>query len=111
VLADASVKDTGFALLTWADYKTGANIHPGIPLLMRVTGIRADKTVRLALAQIRDWGFIWRYLEGSKADYIKKPDGTKERPNDEYRLTFPEDITAIPMMCPKWELPAECACG
>lgn len=104
VLAEPSVKLTGFALLTWADYKTGAGIRPGNPLLMRVTGIRSDRTVRDALMLMRDeWGLIWRYREGSKSGRRKEP--------DEYRLTFPGEIDSIPMMDPDWRLPDEDACG
>lgn len=110
VIADPSVKNTGFALLTWADWKTGANIHPGNPLLMRVTGIKGDKTVRDALKIIRDWGFIWRYLEASKAEYIMTKKGVRVKPSDEYRLTFPDDISGIPMLDPDWEQDGD-ACG
>jgi len=111
VQADPSVKVTGFALLIWADYKSGANIRPGNSLLMRVTGIRSDKTVRDALGKMRDdWGLIWRYREGSKAAYIVKPDGTKVRPADEYRLTFPDDISGIPLMDPDWLVPDDPPC-
>jgi len=110
VLAEPSVKLTGFALLTWADYRTGAEIRPGAPLLMRVTGIGSRTTIAKALEQIRDWGLIWRYLEGSKAPFYFADDGTRKRPPDEYRLTFPDDSRAIPMMSPDWKLPGE-ACG
>jgi hypothetical protein len=103
VLADPSVKNTGFALLTWADYGTGAGIHPGVGRLMQVTGIKGDHTVRNALKQMRDWGFIWRYLEGSKAPFIVTRNGGRKRPADEYRLTFPGDISRIPMLSPDWE--------
>lgn len=96
VLADPSVKLTGFAMASFADYKNGSEIRPGCDLLMRVTGIRGDKTVRLALAQIRDWGLIWRYAEGRKSG--------RAGIADIYRLTFPEDISGIPMMDPEWDL-------
>lgn len=99
VLADAPVKNVGFALAARADYKTGANIHPGCELLMLMTGIKSDKTVRVALEQIREWGFAWRYMEGSKAPFVMTKRG-KKRPSDEYRLTFPADISAIPMLSP-----------
>lgn len=96
VLADPSVKLTGFAVASFADYKNGSEIRPGNELLMRVTGIRGDKTIRAALAQIRDWGFIWRYSEG-------KLQGRRGMA-DIYRLTFPDDVSGIPMMDPEWDL-------
>jgi hypothetical protein len=46
VLADAPVKNVGSMLAARADYRTGANSHPGIELLMLMTGIKSDKTVR-----------------------------------------------------------------
>lgn len=103
VLADPSVKVTGFALLIWADWETGARIHPGNERLMKVTGIKGDKTVRDALRQIREWGLIWRYLEGPKAPFVVTRSGVRKRPSDEYRLTFPDDPGAIPMLPPDWE--------
>ena len=101
VLADPSVKLTGFALLTWADYRTGADIRPGIPKLMRVTGIGSKTTATGALTRIREWGLVWRYREGN----------ARRKESDEYRLTFPDDITPIPLMCPRLEPPGECTCG
>jgi hypothetical protein len=101
VLADRPVKEVGFSLLTWAGYADGANIRPGYPLLMRVTGIGSKTTVSTALGQIRDFGFIWKYREGN----------ARRKESDEYRLTFPDDISAIPMMCPEWHLPESCTCG
>jgi hypothetical protein len=103
-IADPSVKLTGFAVASFADYRTGARIHPGVPLLMKVTGLRSDKSVRDALKLMRDdWGLIWRYAEGSKRGRAKE--------SDEYRLTFPDDITVIPLMDPDWEMPDPDGCG
>lgn len=96
VIADPSVKSVGMACQAWADYRTGANIRPGCELLMKATGIKGDKTIRNALAQVREWGLMWRYHEGRsgiKGDF------------DIYRLTFPDDISAIPMWSPDWEPP------
>lgn len=95
VIADPSVKCVGAFCASFADYKDGSEIRPGVPLLMKVTGIRGDKTVRSALSQIRDWGLMWRYIEGSKNGRAAK--------KDVYRLTFPGDISGIPMMSPDWE--------
>jgi hypothetical protein len=100
VQAAPSVKLTGFALLTWADYRTGANIRPGYPLLMRVTGIGSKTTISTALGQMSDWGFIWKYKEANRK--LKTP--------DEYRLTWPEITDGIPMLDPDWKLPGD-ACG
>jgi hypothetical protein len=99
VLADAPVKNVGYVLAARADYKTGADIHPGIPLLMKMSGIKSDKTVREALKRIREMGFAWRYLEGSTAPFIVTRKG-RVRPSDEYRLTWPDDISSIPMLSP-----------
>lgn len=100
VLADPSVKNVGFAMASFADWETGAHIYPGTELLMLVTGIKGDHTVRNALRQIRDWGLAWRYLEGSKAPFVMTKKGVKKRPSDEYRLTFPDDPSGIPMLSP-----------
>lgn len=100
VIAAPSVKLTGFALLTWADYGDGANIRPGFALLMRVTGIGSKTTVSAALGQISEWGFIWKYREANRR--LKLP--------DEYRLTWPDNIEGIPMLDPDWQLPGN-ACG
>lgn len=103
VIAPPSVKLTGFALLTWADYADGANIRPGYPLLMRVTGIGSKTTISTALTQISEWGFIWKYKEANRR--LKTP--------DEYRLTWSnvaEVLESIPMLPPDWKLPDE-TCG
>jgi hypothetical protein len=98
VIAPSSVKLTGFALLTWADYSDGANIRPGYPLLMRVTGIGSRTTVSNALSQMDEWGFIWKYKEANRR--LKTP--------DEYRLTWstiPAVLESIPMLDPDWQEP------
>jgi len=97
VLAGPPVKAVGFALLTWADYSTGVNIRPGYLLLMRVTGIGSKTTVSAALAEIRDLGFIWCYRKGN----------ARRKESDEYRLTFPGDISIVPMMDPEWRSPGD----
>ena len=99
VMAMPATKCTGYSLLCWADYRTGAGIRPGVRLIMRATGIRSETTVGAALRQMREWGLIWRYVEGSKSG--RKGD------EDEYRLTFPDDITVIPMWSPDWEGPVD----
>lgn len=101
VISTTSVKSVGFACAAFADYETGAEIHPGIPLLMKVCGGRGDapmgnKTVGEALELIRDWGLLWRYLEGSK--------NGRNGNSDVYRLTFPDDVlTRVPMLGPDWK--------
>jgi hypothetical protein len=99
VLDESPVKNVGYCLAARADYKTGADIHPGTELLMKMSGIKSDKTVREALKRIREMGFAWRYLEGSKAPFIVTRKG-RIRPSDEYRLTWPDDISGIPMLNP-----------
>jgi hypothetical protein len=102
VIAQPSVKNVGAWCAHFADYGDGAEIRPGIPLLMKVTGLKSNKTVQDALEQMRDWKLIWRYIEGSKNGRGGK--------NDVYRLTFPDDPSAIPLMSPDWETP-DSACG
>jgi len=99
VIANPSVKNTGFALLVWAGWKDGAKIRPGTWRLMRATGIRSDTTIRGALRQMRDWGLIWRYYEAATSGIADDA--------DEYRLTFPDDITGIPLYSPDWEPPVD----
>jgi hypothetical protein len=95
VVASSSVKCVGFACAAFADYETGAEIHPGIPLLMKVCGGMGNKTVGDALRTIRGWDLMWRYLEGSK--------NGRSGNADMYRLTIPEDILArVPMLDPDW---------
>jgi hypothetical protein len=69
---------------------------------MRATGL-SDKSVRDALKQMRQWGLVWRYYEAAKSGM---PDDA-----DAYRLTFPADISAIPMWSPDWDEPPLAACG
>jgi hypothetical protein len=97
IIAEPSVKSVGAWCAHFADYGDGSEIRPGVPLLMKVTGIKGDKTVRSALAQIRDLELIWRYMEGSKNGRAAK--------KDVYRLTFPEDISGLPLMSPDWDEP------
>ena len=95
VIASPSVKCVGFACASFADYETGADIHPGIPLLMKICGGMGNKTVGDALKIIRGWDLIWRYLEGSK--------NGRSGNSDMYRLTIPEDILGrVPMLDPDW---------
>lgn len=102
VMALPSVKNVGAWCAHFADYRTGANIRPGIPLLMKVSG-HANKAVGDALRQMREWDLLWRYYEAARSGI---PDDA-----DAYRLTFPDDISAIPMLSPDWEAPEPAACG
>jgi hypothetical protein len=103
VIATPAVKCTGYALLVWAGWKDGTEIRPGEWRIMRATGIRSGTTIRAALAQMRDWGLIWRYYEARLSGI--------EGDADAYRLTFPDDISAIPMYSPEWEEPPLATCG
>lgn len=95
VIATPAVKCTGYACADWADYKDGSNIKPGIALLQMACGIKSDTTVRNALKLMRDQGLIWRYHEARLSGL--------EGDSDIYRLTFPGDISAIPMYSPDWD--------
>lgn len=97
VIATPSVKLVGYACADWADWKTGANVKPGVRLLIAATGIRSEVTVRNALRQMRDWGLMWRYHEARLSGV--------EGDSDIHRLTFPDDISAIPMYSPDWKEP------
>lgn len=103
VVASPSVKLVGFACASWADWEDGAEVRPGNAVLGLACGAMSKKTVIGALAQIRDWGLIWRYLEGSK--------NGRAALSDVYRLTFPDDISGIPMYSPEWKPPVLAACG
>lgn len=102
VIAPPSVKLIGFACASWADWEDGAEIHPGNAVLGMACGGMHKGTVIPALAQIRDWGLMWRYSEGSKKG--------RAALSDVYRLTFPADASAIPMRPPDWDRP-DSACG
>jgi hypothetical protein len=97
-----SVKTVGFACAAFADYKSGGDIWAGIPLFQAVTGL-SNKPVGDALALMRDWGLLWRYYEAAKSGI--------EGDADCHRLTFPDDISGIPMLSPDWVPPALAACG
>lgn len=95
VIASTPTKAVGYAVARFAGWKDGASIRPGNPILARICGC-SDKSVRVALGQMRDWGLLWRYHKG-----MRQGDA------DTYRLTFPDDaLTRIPLLEPDWELPA-----
>lgn len=99
VIGPASLKNVGAWCAHFADYRTGAEVRPGIPLLMKVCGGMGNKTVGDALKQMREWEVLWRYIEGSK--------NGREGNVDVHRLTFPADISVIPMLGPDWGEPVE----
>lgn len=99
VITTSSIKCVGMACAAFADYDTGAEIHPGNAVLGLVCGGMTKKTVIGSLAQIRQWGLMWRYTEGSKAG--------RAGMSDVYRLTIPEDIfERVPMLDPEWRFPS-----
>lgn len=94
VIAPQSVKSVGMACAAFADYETGAEIHPGIPLLMKACGIGSNTTVVNSLAQMREWELVWCYAKGN----------ARRGESDMYRLTFPDDILVrVPMLGPDWK--------
>jgi hypothetical protein len=101
VIAPPSVKSVGAWCAHFADYSSGADIWPGVDIFQKVTGL-SDKPVRDALKLMRSWGLIWRY-------YSARESGI-EGDADIHRLTFPDDISAIPMLSPDWDAPLA-ACG
>ena len=99
VIAPPSVKLTGVMAAHFADYSTGADIRPGNEILSAVCGYDT-RTVLKALAQIRDWGLIWRYSEGRLQG--------RRGMADVYRLTIPEDaIGRIPLLNPAYSRPVD----
>ncbi len=91
VEAKPPVKVVGYVLCTrFADWGDGTEIRPGTRQLARITQ-QTDRTVIGALDQIRKWGLIWRYVEGSKQG--------RRGIADVYRLTVPSDlITRVPLI-------------
>lgn len=95
VITSTPTKAVGYAVARFAGWTDGANVRPGNPILARMCGC-SDKSVRVALGQMREWGLLWRYHKG-----MRQGDA------DTYRLTFPDDALArIPLLDPDWELPA-----
>ena len=100
VIAPPSVKLTGVMAAYFADYSTGAGIRPGNEILAAVSGQLDKRTVMKALAQIREWGLIWRYSEGRLQG--------RRGMADVYRLTIPENALAmIPMLDPDYRHPVD----
>lgn len=94
IITTTPTKAVGYAIARFAGWTDGANVRPGNPILARMCGC-SDKSVRVALGQMREWGLLWRYHKG-----------TKQGDADTYRLTFPDDALArIPLLTPEWELP------
>lgn len=90
VAAKPPVKVVGYALLKFADYWDGADIFPGEEALAAMTQ-QTTRTVRKALAEMREWGLIWRYVEGSAHG--------RQGVADAYRLTVPDDLaTCVPLI-------------
>jgi hypothetical protein len=97
VKAKPPIKVVGYVLLEYADYWDGADIRPGEPLIALKTD-QSERTVGKALAQMRAWGLIWRYVEGSSQG--------RRRIADEYRFTIPDDlVTRVPLIIAVAKLP------
>jgi hypothetical protein len=94
VITTTPTKAVGYAVARFAGWDNGGNIRPGNAILGRMCSC-SDKSVRVALGQMREWGLLWRYHKG-----------TRQGDADVYRLTFPDDALArIPLLDPDWELP------
>jgi hypothetical protein len=95
VITTTPTKAVGYAVARFAGWTDGANIRPGNAILARMCGC-SDKSVRVALGQMREWGLLLRYHKG-----------TRQGDADMYRLTLPDDALArVPLLDPDWELPA-----
>ena len=101
VRAHPSVKLVGtIAAAYFANYDDGAGIYPGTVKLAAACGEMSERTVKQALAQIRGWGLMWRYVEGSKHG--------RRGVADTYRLTIPADVLArVPMLTPGLKRPEQ----
>lgn len=100
VRATAQVKNVGWACAYFADYGDGSNVRPGTETLAAVCSAASESTIIKALATIRGWGLMWRYLEGKKQG--------RRGVADEYRLTIPDDILArVPMLGPDYRIPVD----
>ncbi|MEU8381728.1 hypothetical protein [Streptosporangium sp. NPDC048865] len=81
--------------LTAANYasRDGSDVRPGEKLLVKDTGLGA-RTVRDALAKLREVGLLYRVFEGAAS-------GSAELA-DEYQLTYPDDLESrVAMWDPK----------
>lgn len=83
-----------------ADYASpdGTRIHPGTDRLTRVTEL-SDRSVRTALAKLREAGLVERLVEGSK--------NGRRGLADEYRLTIPDDLVERVQMLDPDEKPVD----
>jgi hypothetical protein len=88
VVASPAVKNVGMWVAWHTTWETGADIHPGNDLLAAESGL-TDRHVATVLKQLRDWGFLWRYVEGSRQG--------RRKIADTYRLTIPDDMAQIPL--------------
>ena len=94
VITTTPTKAVGYAVARFAGWDNGGSIRPGNAILARMCGC-SDKSVRVALGQMREWGLLWRYHKG-----MRQGDA------DTYRLTIPDGALArIPLLDPDWELP------
>jgi hypothetical protein len=100
VRAHPSVKLVGFVAAEFGNYEDGAEVRPGASILAAVAGEMNERTAKVALAQLRDWGLLWRYVEGRKYG--------RRGVADCYRLTIPVDIlTRVPMLTPDYKVPEQ----
>lgn len=100
VRTTGQVKNVGWACAFFADYGDGASVRPGSEMLAAICSEASEKTIKNALKQIREWGLMWRYIEGSKQG--------RRGVSDTYRLTIPEDIfERVPMLTPDYRVPVD----
>lgn len=100
VRTTGQVKNVGWACAFFADYGDGANVRPGTAILANVCSGASEATIKKALAQIREWGLMWRYIEGSKQG--------RRGVADVYRLTIPDDLfKRVPLLTPEYRPPVD----
>lgn len=64
---EAPVKCTGYALASYADWKTGKDAYPGLRELATATGYRSHHTLTDALDVLRRRQLVSRQSSGSKS--------------------------------------------
>lgn len=97
----ASVKTVGVWAMTFAEYEDGTRVFPGVEILGLVAGV-TERTAGLAMGAICQLGFMWQYVNGSRAG---RPRAGRGGVASEYRLTLPDDLLErVPMLPPELRL-------
>lgn len=85
----STVKLVAIFMASWGD-KSGKDNFPGVILLSNTTE-EDDRTVKVALKKLRDFGMVYRIFEGSLS-------GRAGGYADHHILTVPEDLSLLPLL-------------